>query len=191
MDTTHASLLIRVRSPQDSAAWREFDEIYRPMLLRFAVARGLSHDDAEDVVQHCMEATARHIAGFENDPAKGRFRGWLRTLVNNRVRTLLRDRRDVQADTEAFVQADGREDAPDALFEKIWRQEHLRHCLARMRSEVEDSSFRAFTAVVMEERPVEEVCRELDMNPNQVHLIKWRLTKKLRQHMTELLGEAE
>lgn len=191
MDTTHASLLIRVRTPQDAAAWQEFDEIYRPMLHRFALACGLCHADAEDVVQGCMEATSRHIASFDYDPSKGRFRGWLKTLVNNRVRTLHRDRHDVQADTHAFNRPESRESSPEEVFDRIWRQEHLRHCLNRVKSEVEESTFRAFQALVLDEQPVEKVCAELNMSANQVYLIKHRLSNKIRKQMQAILGEDE
>lgn len=189
MDTTHASLLMRVRAPQDTAAWREFDEIYRPMLFRFALACGLKHADAEDVVQACLEATMRHIASFEYDPSRGRFRGWLKTMVNNRVRTLLRDRHDAQADTHAFNRQDTREDAPEDMFDRIWRQEHLRHCMDRVKAEVEESSFQAFHALVIEERSVEQVCADFKMTANQVYLIRWRLTNKIRKHMEAILGQ--
>ena len=88
MDTTRATLLERIRDRADTNAWGQFDAIYRPMLMRFAQGRGLSLSQAEDVTQHCMAAVHKHIDEFEYDPSKGRFRGWLRTLVNNRVRDM-------------------------------------------------------------------------------------------------------
>lgn len=188
MDTTHASLLIRIRTPSDRVAWREFDEIYRPMLYRFAVACGVKHADAEDIVQGCLEAASRHIQSFDYDPTKGRFRGWLKTLVNNRVRTLFRDRHDVNADTQAFNRPESREASPEEVFDRIWRQEHLRHCLARVKSEVEPATYKAFEALVLDERPVEEVCAEMKMTSNQVYLIRHRLSNKIRKHMEAILG---
>ena len=38
----------------------------------------------------------------------------------------------------------------------------------------------------LEQRPIQEVCRSLDMTANQVHAIKSRLTKKLRATMKGL-----
>ena len=46
---TRASLLIRVRDPADQAAWQEFVEIYRPIILRLACQKGMQEADAEDV----------------------------------------------------------------------------------------------------------------------------------------------
>ena len=191
VDTTRISLLLRLRNSGDAKAWSQFDAIYRPMLYRFATVRGLEHAAAEDIVQHCMLAVSEHIKGFEYDPTRGRFKGWLRTLVNNKVRNVMRDRRDQIAKTQDFNIADAREDAPDELFERVWMDEHLKHALRNVRDDVEPTTFAAFQQYVIEERPIEEVCASCGMNPNQVHAIKWRVTKKLRAAMAELTGEEE
>lgn len=191
MDTTRPSLLIRVRNHRDQVAWHEFDTIYRPMLQRFAVARGLSQAEAEEMAQQCMTAVMKYIQGFEYDPKRGRFKGWLRTMVNNRIKNLFRDRRELQAESRDFKKAERTQEAPDALFYRVWRQEHLKHCLRQVRTEVEDSTFNAFVAYVMEEKPIDTVCAAFDMKPNQVHAIKSRMMKRIRAKMIDLLGEEE
>jgi RNA polymerase sigma-70 factor (ECF subfamily) len=189
MESTRASLLIRIRDRQNARAWEEFDSLYRPMLRRFARARGLDANEAEDVVQQCMAAIIGHIGQFDYDPGKGRFKGWLRTLVNNQVRNRLRRRGEQQADTQVFERDQQREGAPEELFDRIWLRDHLRHCLELIRRQVQRSTYLAFKAYVIEERPVEEVCRELNMTRNQVQLIKWRLTRMLAEKMREEIGD--
>jgi len=190
MDTTRPSLLLRVRDAEP-AAWREFDAIYRPLLHRFSRASGLSDADAEDVTQHCMAAIHQHIRGFDYDPHKGRFKGWLRTLVNNRVRNLHRRRREESAESQDFKRPQKREQPPEELFEDLWMDEHLRHCLKLVREEVEPRTFQAFQRYVLEEQPVEEVCQALGMTANQLYKVKWRVTQMLSERMKELLGEDE
>lgn len=191
MDTTRASLLLRIRNRGDMAAWAEFDAIYRPLLTLYARSRGIDPSAAEDVVQECMTSVHKHIDEFEYDPGKGRFKGWLRTLVNNRFRNLLRDRRDQTAESQDFKRPQEREAEPDEIFDRIWQQEHLKHCLRTVRDEVEETTFRAFVAYVIEDQPIEKVCSELNMNPNQVHAIKFRITKRIQKRMIELLGAEE
>ncbi len=191
MDTTRASLLVRIRNPKDAAAWRRFDQIYRPMLHRFAIARSLGHADAEDVVQHCMAAIHQHIDSFDYDPEKGRFKAWLRTLVNNRIRTLRRGPRDVQAPSAAFRNIPAAEAGPEADFDRMWMQEHLWHCLRELQTEVEEATFRAFQSYVIEQRPADEVCQEMNMTRNHLYTIKWRLTEKVSAKMAELLDDAD
>ena len=126
MDTTRPSLLLRVRDAGNAEAWRDFDAIYRPMLFRFARSRGLGDAEAEDVVQHCFTAVQHHIRSFDYDPSRGRFKGWLRTLVNNRVRSVQRARREGQAKTHVFDRMAAREDNPAEAFDRIWMDAHLK-----------------------------------------------------------------
>ncbi len=191
MDTTRPSLLIRVRDRTDGAAWQEFDGIYRPMIQRFAMARGLPFSDAEEITQQCMTAIQQHIGGFEYDTSRGRFKSWLATLVNNRVRNARRDRREYQPVTGELDALPEGGRAPDEVFDLLWRQEHLRHCLRLVRSEVSASTYEAFVAHVIEDRPIEDVCATLKMTRNQVQAIKSRVTRRIRAHMIELLGAEE
>jgi RNA polymerase sigma-70 factor (ECF subfamily) len=191
MDTTHSSLLVRLRDPQDAAAWREFCAIYRPMLIRFARSCGLPEEDAEDVTQYCMAAVLRNIRTFKYDRRKGRFKGWLRTMVNNRVRNVIRARREQLAESGDFKRAQAREQSPEDRFDEIWLDEHLRYCIGLVQEEIEASTFEAFRLYALEERSVDEVCRDLDLTPNQLYKIKWRVTQKIGEKMKALVeGEA-
>lgn len=191
MDTTRPSLLLRIRDRADTEAWRTFDAVYRPMLERFARSRGLAADDAEDVAQQCLSAVADKIAEFSYDPAQGRFKGWLRTLVNNRVRNFLRDRHEQQGRTADFSAAQQRETSPDAAFDQIWMEEHLWHCLRELRGEVDEATYLAFQHYVIEQWPVERVCTALGLSASNVYTIKWRLTERVAAKMSELLDGTE
>lgn len=189
MDTTRPSLLLRIRDRRDAAAWEIFDAIYRPMLLRFAMARGLSRDDAEDVTQHCLTAVARHIQEFEYDPRRGRFKGWLRTLVNNRVRNLLRGRRENQPATGALEAVRDESPSPDDQFEQVWMQEHLWFCLRELREQVDATTYQAFELHVLQQRPADEVCGALSITPGNLYTIKWRMERKVAARLKELLDD--
>ena len=182
MDTTRPSLLVRIRNRGDHAAWETFDGIYRPMLLRFAMAQGLAGNDAEDVAQHCMKAIAEHIGTFEYDPNRGRFKSWLRTVAANYVRNQWRRK------AERGLDAVEESRDPEA-FDRIWDQEHLWHCLRRLAAEVEQQTFDAFRMYVVEDRPVDAVASELGLTRENLYTIKWRLTGRLSAMMTELLGD--
>lgn len=188
MDTTRASLLMRIKDMADSVAWREFVSLYRPMLVRFARARGLSTTDAEDVAQHCLAAITGHIEGFRYDPSRG-FRKWLRTLANNRVRELARKRRESPAADADFEQPQRRERSPDAVWQQIWMEEHLNYCLGRIRQQVESKTYEAFHHCALDQWPVERVCRKLGMTADQVYVAKSRVTRMLGKMMTELLAD--
>lgn len=192
MNTTRASLLIRVRDRGDADAWRTFDAIYRPMLLRFAQAKGLGSEAAEEIAQQCMTAIGEHIGTFEYDPQKGRFKAWLRTMANNKVRNYFRDRRMAQAESGHLRGLEDDGDTPDETFDKLWMQQHLWHCLGELQREVDAVTYEAFVAYVIEQKSVDEVCSALKIKPNNLYTIKWRMTDKVAERMRLLLdGEAD
>jgi RNA polymerase sigma-70 factor (ECF subfamily) len=191
MDTTRFSLLLRIKDLNDSDAWAEFDAIYRPILRRYALARGLQAADVDDVIQHCMTAVHAHIPTFQYDKSRGRFKAWLRTIVNNRVKNLLRDRRERIGDSGDFRQMESREPPVEDAFESLWMEEHLRHALRLLRAEVDAISFTAFEEYAVRERPVEDVCAELGLTPNALYKIKWRLTRRLGETMRDLQGDED
>lgn len=189
VETTRSSLLIRIRNRGDAQAWATFDDIYRPMLTRFALSLGLNRADADDVVQHCMSAVVDQLETFRYDREQGRFKAWLRTLVGNRVRDLWRKRARTPASVE-WEHIPARDPSPDRAFEQFWLEEHLRHCLRELRREVSSRDYRAFERYAIEQRPADEVAEELGISRGNLHTIKWRLTERIAQKMKALLGEA-
>lgn len=192
MDTTRPSLLLRIRNRTDVDAWSLFDDIYRPILHRYGRAWGLDFNDAEDVVQHTLSALHQKLDGFSYDPARGRFRSWLRTVVNIRIRNLRRNReRDGQVENLDFEAADlANEDPSDEeVFDQLWLQEHLWSCLHELQAEVDDTTFQIFTRHVFDEVPASELASEFGVSTGNVHTIKWRLTRKIAERMRFLTNE--
>ncbi|MEM7233273.1 MAG: sigma-70 family RNA polymerase sigma factor, partial [Planctomycetota bacterium] len=122
---TRASLLLRIKDPADSNAWGEFHDLYAPLIYNYARARGLGHDDAEEVRSACYETLTRQIGSFEYDPGKGGFKAWLRTIVQRRVVDLWRKRREVNATSGDFRDPPVDEQTPDDTWDREWRDQHL------------------------------------------------------------------
>lgn len=188
-DTTRASLLLRIRDPEDSLAWTEFHDLYAPLLYRYARARGLSGADAEDIRATCYQTIVEKIGAFDYDARRGRFKGWLRTLVDRRVVDLLRKRREKIAETHVLRDAPGDGPTADEAWELEWKRQHLEHCLEAVRSEVSEVQYEAFRLLVKEQVAVTEVARRLDLNANQVYKAKSRVLALVRRRMANLYGE--
>lgn len=186
METTRFSLLARVRDPDNSRAWSEFDRIYRPILFRFVLARGVRPGDAEDIVQRCMLTVAQRIGRFAYDPRRGRFRSWLAKLAESRVRDFLRSARHVPAVGEQLDRLPAPDPSPETTFERIWEEEHLRYCLEELRSELDATSYEAFRDYALLERPAAEVCRDFGLQPAQLYKLKWRVTRAIAEKMKDL-----
>ncbi len=185
---TRVSLLLRIRDPQDVSAWTEFDEMYRPLLYRYAKSQGLIDADAEDEVQRCMTAIQQIMSDFNYDPRKGRFKSWLRTMINNRCRNHRRDVKARMARMQAVGEMqDSGQESPEAAFERIWMEEHLRYGLSAIRAQVGESRFKAFEDYVINEHPAKKVCTTHGLTAPQLYKLKWQVTQLLREHMSNAL----
>src|SRR5262245_45484417 len=93
--TTRASLLLRLRDPQDHEAWLEFVTVYEPVIYRLLRRHGLQDADARDVMQELFLAVSRGIDRWDPAKERGSFRGWLGRVARNLVINWLkhRDRR--------------------------------------------------------------------------------------------------
>jgi RNA polymerase sigma-70 factor (ECF subfamily) len=65
---TRASLLVRLRDPQDGAAWREFVDLYVPVIYAYARRQGLQDADAVDLSQGVLSAVAGAACRLNYDP---------------------------------------------------------------------------------------------------------------------------
>src|ERR1700732_2246043 len=82
---TRASLLVRLRDPQDEAAWANFVDLYAPLVYGYARKQGLQDADAADLSQDVLAAVAGSIGRLEYDPKRGAFRNWLFTVVRRKI----------------------------------------------------------------------------------------------------------
>src|SRR5262249_9151665 len=78
--STHASLLDALQN-DDQEAWAAFQARYGNVILGWCQRRSLPQDSAEDLTQEVLLKLFQQLPGY--DPAKGRFRSWLKAVVNN------------------------------------------------------------------------------------------------------------
>jgi RNA polymerase sigma-70 factor (ECF subfamily) len=189
MEATRPSLLLRVKNPRDTQAWSEFYELYAPLLYRYARARGLSHEDAEDVQATCYAQLARQIRHFDYDRSKGGFKAWLCTLAARRVVDLRRKRREEPLAGQTLEGLAGTDPAPDQAWEEQWKYEHLRYCLEQVRNLVPRQTFEAFEMLVHGGHRAHDVGARLGLTANQVYKAKARILDLVRHKMAELFPE--
>ena len=143
---THVTLLARLSDGVDPSAWSEFHRRYGNLILGFARRYGLQTVDCEDVAQEVLLALSQSMADFQYDPAKGKFRAFLRTLT---VRTIFRRIRqkqasEVQCDIETADGGASSDDAIEALWEEQGQQYHISHAMQRPAPEFNEGARMAF-----------------------------------------------
>src|SRR5258708_6647580 len=107
---TRASLLVRLRDPNDADAWKEFVRLYAAVIYGFARKRGLQDADAADLMQEVLRSVSGAVGRLNYDPGKGTFRGWLYAITRNKLNTFLtRQKRQVLGTGESGMQEDRKE----------------------------------------------------------------------------------
>ncbi len=183
MDSTHQSLLIRIRDRENEDAWRTFHTIYSPFLYQYVRRRGLQHSDAEDICSHCMSAVAKNIERFNYDRQRGGFRNWLRRTAINRIIDVQRKKKVALADVQQFEQSLTEDLDLDRIWQEEWADRRLKLCVDRVRERVAEMTFQAFYLLVVQDKSVEDVCGMLSLNANQVYKAKSTVLRHLREEM--------
>jgi RNA polymerase sigma-70 factor (ECF subfamily) len=189
---TSVSLLERLRTAPDEAAWRRLDDIYRPLIQRWLLRDPKLGDEAEDIVQNVMQVLVRELGGFERQ-RDGSFRRWLRTITAHRVLAHHRARQNrpqaLGGPLEECPLAQLNDPRSDLSL--LWDQEHDRHVLGRLLELVEplfeSATLAAFRRVVFDEIKPAEAAAELGISVNAVLLAKSRVLSKLRQEAEGLI----
>ena len=190
---TSATLLRRLSDPQDHQAWTAFVERYRDRILAWCRHWGLQEADAEDVCQGLLLAVPAKMKCFRYDPAKGRFRGWLKTVVRHAVTDFLRDRAkgDRRAgDPAALDQVEAVGDLISRLGE-LFDLELFEEALQRVRQRVQPATWEAFRLTALESRTGKEAAAVLGLKVATVHVYRNRVQTMIRRDLQALDGDGD
>jgi RNA polymerase sigma-70 factor (ECF subfamily) len=187
VESTSASLLQRLRQPGQADAWDRFARLYTPLLVSWSrqARYGLQAADADDLVQDILADLVRKLPQLRYDPQRG-FRRWLRSVFYNKWVDHCRRVGRVPPGGAAGLSgvADPAEADPAEAEEK---QLLLRRALELMQAEFEPSTWKACWEAVALGRPAAEVAAELGISENAVYIAKYRVIRRLRQEMQDLL----
>ena len=191
-DMTSASLLLRLNrdGPAREVAWTEFYDLYAPIISGFARRIGADPREIDDLVQDVLRAFFAVSPEFVYDPAKGRFRGYLKTCVWHKVGESRRKRfREMNAIEKAGHDKQGQE--VEEVWNDVWETEKLHRALSatcdRYATNAErQRTFRAFEMCVILGRDTRSVADELDMKVDSVRAAKSRVGKALRESYEQL-----
>jgi RNA polymerase sigma-70 factor, ECF subfamily len=184
-------MFLRLKSdaPAGKIAWHEFHERYAPMIAEFARRFGVPAHAVDDVSQDVLLAFFSVSPAFEYDPAKGRFRGFLKTCTSHAVLKHLKN--SGPSGEVSLTEAHLNSIEVDSAWEDIWEQELLHRAIAQLRAHYSKTranrkTFRAFEEYVLRERDANEVARELRISRDSVHQAKHRLTHALADEIRQL-----
>lgn len=189
--TTHISLLERISSGKDGGAWGEFCDRYGELIQGFAARRGLQPADRDDVMQDVLVALAKAMPGFQYDPGKGKFRGYLKTVALHAI-----FRKSCQSDAaidlsriDEMTHAAATNDQVDQQWENEWRQYHVRRALRTVESEFNAIDLATFRAYALNGEPAADVARRYEVSNESVYQAKSRILRRLSAEIDRQVAE--
>jgi RNA polymerase sigma-70 factor (ECF subfamily) len=182
---TRASLLVRLRDPGDETAWRDFVDLYTPVVYGYARKQGLQAADAADLSQEVLGAVLTSVKRLDYDPRRGAFRNWLFTIVRRKLanwRAASGKQCGGSGDTATHQLLD---QAPgDNRLETLWQAEWEQHLVGwaceQIRRDVTPTTWQAFWRSAIEGRPGKQVAVDLGLSIAAVYHARSRVLARLK-----------
>jgi len=198
-ERTRQSLLLRLRNSDEKAdwnsAWERFYRIYIPLILGWCRRRGLSEGDAEEIGSAVMANLGSRMKSFDYDPSY-RFRGWLKTVVENEINGYLSRRKRKPGDYGVGTSGET-ENAPyesidpaieaERLAEELEEKRHLLHrAMEQVRPLVQASHWDAFCATAVEGLDGKQAAERLTMSVAAGYKARSRVQSLLHETVDRL-----
>jgi RNA polymerase sigma-70 factor (ECF subfamily) len=186
--STNPSIFLRLNAVDQrprEIAWAEFNDRYGPIIAAFARKLGSRGQDVDDLVQDVLVGFFGKSPTFVYDPARGRFRGYLKGCA---YRALCK-RYGKELKFKSIPLANLGEDALEIehTWNDIWEKQQLERAMAMLRDQhSNDNSWQAFEQTVVRGREPQEVADELGVTVSAVYKARERIGDALRKLMHEL-----
>ena len=174
--------LRETRSGVDDVAWARFVDMYGPVVHHLVrlLSPGISDADADDAVQDVFVKLVTILRSGAYDPAKGKFRTYLSTLVRrlliDRYREAAARRQDrlVELDAAEQIWVD---DDPGAWMDAKWRVVCRMAAERRVMEEsaISEQSREVWRLISCEGLSVKDAAKRLGIPSNTVSKIKCRV----------------
>ena len=190
------------RADCDEPSWTEFYQLYQKLIHGLARKSGLSHEEAQDVVQETMRSVCEKIQEFRPDPAHGSFKSWLFQMARWRIIDQLRKRKGAAPTATPAAPTATRRTATverlpdpaslnlDALWETEWQKDLFELAVEKVRTQVSPDQFQIFDFYELHQMPAVKVARTLGVNRGQIYLARHRVLKLIKAEIKALEKKA-
>jgi len=183
-----STTLIRLKR-YDNEAWAKMVGDYVDSINRWCLEAGLQPDAAADVVQETFFSALGSLHQYQNQTGAS-FGGWLRRICQRRIADHFRKKADVAlGGTDAMrlfssVESVRRNLGSEASPKLDISDDSLMAAVTKVQSEFEPDTWRAFWMTMVDGRSTTDAAFEIGTTKNSVYLAKSRVTKRLRELMS-------
>ncbi|MEI7462390.1 MAG: sigma-70 family RNA polymerase sigma factor [Pirellula sp.] len=186
---TRESLILRLPSAADAQAWREFVDLYEPLIIRFAKRRGLQDADAREIAQNVLISVAKAVDRWQPNPERGKFRAWLFRIARNQVINWIKKNAPSKSansnDANPFHELVDQSRDQEFEIELEYRREMFRLAAAQARDSFSETSWNAFWRTSVLGESIESVAGQLGLNPGAVYVARSRVTARIKTIVTQ------
>ena len=182
---TNASLIRRIKESADDAAWNQFLSIYRPVVLRLAISRGLQHADAEDLTQQVFSSVASAIEKYKPQRDERQFRYWLGRICRNAIVNAIT--RNPTGKIELW-EIDRLCKEPDiaaselsAELLKLARVEAIRWAAGEVKPEFTADTWQMFWLTSIAGQAVNDVALQMNKSRGAVYIARCRVIQRIKE----------
>ena len=188
---TSASMLLRLRADgtlDRQIGWNDFSKMYGSVIAGFARNAGAKPQEVDDILQEVMLGFFKQSRVFEYDPAKGRFRGYLKRITLNAIRDRYRRKRPSVGLPESYDPPE-RESELNAAWDREWTEHLLRRALEKVKINIQPKTLDAFERYGVRGEPVASVAKDLDMSEASIRHAKMRVLDQLREEIARMRAD--
>jgi RNA polymerase sigma factor (sigma-70 family) len=196
---TQPSLLSKVRRG-DEDGWRQFYALYEDFVYSAARGAGLSHEESRDVVQEVMLTVQSYIGSFVPDKSRGRFRTWLRKIVQSRIADQYRRKKrnplekveahrpsDDTATSTTNLIPDLNEVELDRLIDGKLEQAILAEARRLVKEKARIEDYQAYELFQIQELSAREAATALRISPITVRVRTFRVRRAVEREARRLI----
>jgi len=196
---TRVTLLSKVRQG-DERGWTQFYDMYENFIYGAGRGAGLSHEESRDVVQEVMISVQTYIAQFVPDKSRGRFRTWLRKIVQSRISDQYRKKNRNPLDKvehqpaidESITSLTNR--IPDLtavqldqLIDGKLEQAILTEARRRTKARVRVEDYQAYELLCVREFPARNIAAALDVSSVTVRVRAFRVRRVISAEIRQIV----
>jgi RNA polymerase sigma-70 factor (ECF subfamily) len=188
---TQTRLLARLGDPADPSAWREFIDLYGPVIYRHARRQGLQEADAAEVSQEVFRALVTAFRRRRYDRARGPFRNWLFVIARNKtLHHLQRQGRQPLAIGDSHVR-ERLDEQTGQTDEDAWERDFERQLFVRAaelarRQCDNEANWQAFWRTAVQGEKAVDVARALGAPVGSVYSARSRIQARIAELAREL-----
>ena len=191
-EPTSTSLLSRAKAHEQDA-WRQLVTLYGPLVYQWCRRNALQAEDARDVGQEVFQAVAGGLAEFRRERAGDSFHAWLWGITRNKIFDCFRRQNQqaiAQGGSQALAMMAQIPEYPpdDSSVGGLPGYDHGLELRAMewVQACVEPRTWEAFRQMAIG-RPAAEIAAELGMNVRAIYDANYRVRRRIRRQLADLL----